>query len=399
MTHSTMTTVWPSHRTKTLTAVIRAAADRPDEADRRGRSGRDPLSRRVAALSLLASKLFVQLLDIAGADVAEERTHRATMREPQLVATASSRSLRQAIHELHATTRLAERARPATLTRGSRASCGSRREAPKGRHRARRDRVEASRGTFRAVVVKNSPALGGDQRPRRARHGLQVLAVWLYQLCALHAGRARVSRGLGSGRPARAPWRQRAPSLQPLAEHFKRYVLEPACAEINQLTGDRRRLGADQARAQGHGRAPLDLAQGRRRDRRGRRRACPPPGGPQGTAQRAGRADRRGARRLEPRDRGQAGRAAPTLPGGRAARSARRPTPRQIGLEEAIAAAGVRLTAAQLMLGAEAARAEGGAQFDVQAVYADWLRAAAQRKDPLRNPAGHWIDFCKRRVQ
>ena len=34
-----------------------------------------------------------------------------------------------------------------------------------------------------------------------------------------------------------------------------------------------------------------------------------------------------------------------------------------------------------------------------QAAYADWLRAAAQRKDRLRNPAGHWIDFCKRRAQ
>ena len=22
-----------------------------------------------------------------------------------------------------------------------------------------------------------------------------------------------------------------------------------------------------------------------------------------------------------------------------------------------------------------------------------------QRKDPLRNPAGHWIDYCKRRAQ
>ena len=70
--------------------------------------------------------------------------------------------------------------------------------------------------------------------------------------------------------------------------------------------------------------------------------------------------------------------------------------PRQIDLEEAIAAAGVSLTPAQLMLGGEAARAEGAAQFDVQAAYADWLRAAAQRKDPLRNPPGHWIDFCKR---
>ena len=73
--------------------------------------------------------------------------------------------------------------------------------------------------------------------------------------------------------------------------------------------------------------------------------------------------------------------------------------PRQIDLEEAIVSAGVRLTPAQLMLGAEAARAEGAAQFDVQAVYADWLLAAARRQDRLRNPAGHWIDYCKRRAQ
>ena len=62
-------------------------------------------------------------------------------------------------------------------------------------------------------------------------------------------------------------------------------------------------------------------------------------------------------------------------------------------------AAGVRLTPAQLKLGADAAAAEGRAQIDAQAVYADWLRAATQRKDRLHNPAGHWIDYCKRRAQ
>ena len=29
----------------------------------------------------------------------------------------------------------------------------------------------------------------------------------------------------------------------------------------------------------------------------------------------------------------------------------------------------------------------------------DWLLAAARRQDRLRNPAGHWIDYCKRRAQ
>ena len=26
-------------------------------------------------------------------------------------------------------------------------------------------------------------------------------------------------------------------------------------------------------------------------------------------------------------------------------------------------------------------------------------KTTVRRKDPLRNPAGHWIDFCKRRAQ
>ncbi len=33
------------------------------------------------------------------------------------------------------------------------------------------------------------------------------------------------------------------------------------------------------------------------------------------------------------------------------------------------------------------------------APYGAWLGAGAKRKDRLRNPVGHWIDFCKRRAR
>ncbi|MBF0307416.1 MAG: replication initiation protein [Alphaproteobacteria bacterium] len=58
---------------------------------------------------------------------------------------------------------------------------------------------------------------------------------WLYQLCALHAGRRQVTRDwplavlrerLGASAPSMQRW-----------QDFKRYALEPAVAEVNHLTG------------------------------------------------------------------------------------------------------------------------------------------------------------------
>ena len=100
-------------RTKTLTAVIRAAADRPDELIVAGEVAEIRFPEGWQLSSLLASPSCSCSSSTSRARTwPRSATHRATMREPQLVATASSRSLRQAIHELHATTRLADRANP-----------------------------------------------------------------------------------------------------------------------------------------------------------------------------------------------------------------------------------------------------------------------------------------------
>ena len=61
--------------------------------------------RRASSLSLLASKLFVQLLDIAGADVTEDRTFTGR-RWPASTGSkqCSFAEIEDAIYELHATT-------------------------------------------------------------------------------------------------------------------------------------------------------------------------------------------------------------------------------------------------------------------------------------------------------
>ena len=374
----------PKEPTRTL-SVIRAAADRPDEVIVAGEVAEIRFPKG-GSLSLLASKLFVQLLDLAGADVAEERTHRATMRSLNW-SHRELEELEEAIHELHATT-VSLNSETASFSGSVLAEALRPKNAAQGELEWRFSRPFQQ-------VVKNS-------RHWAAISARAVLAMdckyspWLYQLCALHAGRGRVSEDwdladlrerLGASAPTWRRW-----------QDFKRRVLEPACAEINQLTGVGVAWEPIKYGPQGYGRAALDLAQGRNRDRRGRRRACPPPG----RAARNGEAIwSSGSSRSAPPGAARPRPSWPSCATGRRKSHPQRPSadPRQIDLEEAIAVAGVRLTAAQLMLGAEAARAEGAAQFDVQAAYADWLRAAAQRKDRLRNPAGHWIDFCKRRAQ
>ena len=376
---------------KTL-SVIRASADRPDEVIVAGEVAEIRFPKG-GSLSLLASKLFVQLLDIAGADVAEDRDHRTTLESLNW----SHRELveiEEAIHELHGTT--------VTLTVNTR----------NGRRRRsgvvladfdRPDEIEGEGGqgeiewhfsrTFRSVIRNSHHWAAISARAVLAMES--KYAVWLYQLAALHAGRDRVHEDwdladlrerLGANMPSLRRW-----------PDFKRRVLEPACAEINQLTGigvawepikyGRKVMGVRLStwRKSREEIAEADAELARHRAGRKERRSELVE---RIVEQRAAWSREAEAKLAELRDlRAEEPPAAPAA------------DPCQTGLEEAIAAAGVRLTAAQLMLGAEAARAEGGAQIDVQAAYADWLRAAAQRKDRLRNPAGHWIDFCKRRAQ
>ena len=372
--------------TKT-TAVIRAAADRPDEVIVAGEVAEIRFPEG-GGLSLLASKLFVSLLDLAGADVAEDRDHCAPMAGLNW-AKRDLDHIERAIDELHGT-RVA-------LTVNTRN--GKRRRS--GVVLSDVDRPEDNEGeiewrfskTFRYVIANSRHWAAISARAVLAMDS--KYAVWLYQLAALHAGRDRVSEDwdladlrerLGANMPSLRRW-----------QDFKRRVLEPACAEINQLTGVgvaweplKRRRKIVGVRLSTWRKSAAEIAEAAAeldRHRVGRKE------------RREGLVEHLDAEREETRREIQAKLA--DIDARRTESREAKPAadPRQVDIEEAIAVAGVSLTPAQLMLGGEAARAEGTAQFDVQAVYADWLRAAAQRKDRLRNPAGHWIDFCKRRAQ
>ena len=87
--------------------------------------------------------------------------------------------------------------------------------------------------TFRAVVKRSHHWAAISARAVLAMEC--KYSPWLYQICALHAGRERVSHEwdlddlrerLGASSPSLRRW-----------QDFKRRVLEPAVAEINHLTG------------------------------------------------------------------------------------------------------------------------------------------------------------------
>ena len=47
----------------------------------------------------------------------------------------------------------------------------------------------------------------------------------------------------------------------------------------------------------------------------------------------------------------------------------------------------------------DAISAETGVRLDIHAAHADWQRWVTGMKEPIRSPAGHFVDFCKRRAQ
>ena len=373
--------------TRTL-SVIRAAADRDDEVIVAGEVAEIRFPKG-GSLSLLASKLFVQLLDFASVDVAEDRTHRATLASLNW-ANRDLDLIEEAIYELHATA--------VAFTVETRS--GRRRRSGVVLAEAERPEDGARQGEIHWRFSRPFQSVIANSRHWTAISARAVLAMeckyspWLYQLCALHAGRGRVSEDWDLA-DLRERLGARSASLRRWQD-FKRRVLDPACAEINQLTGvgvawepikyGRKVMGV---RLSTWRKSAAEIAEA----------------GAELARHRAGRKERRNemVERIVEERASWSRETEAKLAELNARRADAEAVPagdsRQTDLEEAIAAAGVRLTAAQLMLGAEAARAEGGAQFDVQAVYADWLRAAAQRKDRLQNPAGHWIDFCKRRAQ
>jgi hypothetical protein len=208
--------------------VIAAAAEKGHEVIVAGEVA-DIRFPKGGSLSLRASKLFVQLLERAGADVVQDREHRTTL-ESLNWSHKELESIEDAVDELH----------------GTRVSLSV--ETPRGRRLlsgsilAHVDRpAEGYAGellwefskTFRAVVKRSHHWAAISARAVLAMEC--KYSPWLYQLCALHAGRDRVSHEwelddlrerLGASAPSLRRW---------IA--FRQRVLEPAVAEINHLTG------------------------------------------------------------------------------------------------------------------------------------------------------------------
>lgn len=214
-------------RTSTL-EVIAAAAGKGREVIVAGEVA-DIRFPKGGGLSLLAAKLFVQLLERAGADVVNSHEHRTSL-ESLNWAHRDLQNIEDAVDELH----------------GTRVSLTV--ETSRGRQRlsgpilAHVERpAEGYAGellwefskTFRAVVKRSHHWAAISARAVLAMEC--KYSPWLYQICALRAGRERVSHEwdlddlrerLGASAPSLHRW---------IA--FRQRVLEPAVAEINHLTG------------------------------------------------------------------------------------------------------------------------------------------------------------------
>lgn len=182
------------------------------------------------SLSLLASKLFVQLLDRAGAGVVDDREHRATL-ESLNWSHRDLETIEDTVRELITTTV----ALSVNTPRGRRRLMGgilAHVDRPDGQVYAGELIFEFSK-TFRAVVKRSNHWAAISARAVLAMEC--KYSPWLYHLTSLHAGRDRASHVwklddlrelLGATSPSLCRW-----------QNFKRWVLEPAVAEINHLTG------------------------------------------------------------------------------------------------------------------------------------------------------------------
>ena len=182
------------------------------------------------SLSLLASKLFVQLLDRAGAEVVADREHGTTL-ESLNWSHRDLETIEDTVRELITTTV----ALSVNTPRGRRRLMGgilAHVDRPDGQVYAGKLIFEFSK-TFRAVVKRSNHWAAISARAVLAMEC--KYSPWLYQIAALHAGRERTSQDWKLD-DLRERLGATAPSLR-IWQEFKRSVLEPAVAEINHLTG------------------------------------------------------------------------------------------------------------------------------------------------------------------
>jgi len=212
---------------KTL-RTIHAAQDNPAELIVAGEVA-DIRFARGNGLSLLGSKLFVGLMEQAGAKICDQVEHRAMIRELNWSHRDLSeiedtiRELQRTIVELTVdTSRGKVRKSGPVLTDVERPEDTSQGEIA----------WEFSK-TFRSVVRNSNHWAAVSSRAIFAMES--KYAVWLYQLLALRAGRKQMAHDfelfdlrerIGATAKSMVRW-----------QDFKRRCLEPAVAEINHLTG------------------------------------------------------------------------------------------------------------------------------------------------------------------
>lgn len=182
-------------------------------------------------LSLLASKLFVQLLEKAGSKVCEAAEHKATLQELNW-AHKDGKFIESAIRELQKTiVELTVSTNRGRVQRSGPVLTDVIREVdtPTGEIT-----WEFSK-TFRSVVRNSTHWAAISARAVLLMEG--KYSPWLYQLAALHAGRDQIIKEwpldelreqLGASAPSFRRW-----------IHFRDRVLKPAVAEVNHLTGVR----------------------------------------------------------------------------------------------------------------------------------------------------------------
>ena len=214
-------------RTSTL-EVIAAAAEKGREVVVAGEVAKIRFPKG-GSLSLIAAKLFVQLLERAAADVVNDREHRTRL-ESLNWAHRDLEGIKDAVRELMTT----EISLTVETPRGWRELLGmilAHVDRPAERYAG--ELVWEFSKTFRAVVKRSHHWAAISARAVLAMEC--KYSPWLYQLCALHAGRERVAHEwdledlrerLGASSPSLHRW-----------QDFKRRVLEPAVAEVNHLTG------------------------------------------------------------------------------------------------------------------------------------------------------------------
>jgi len=184
---------------------------------------------KTGGMSLLSSKLLVQILDLAGPSICEPKQHRVQISELNW----SHRDLATIEDSVIELQRTLVRLRVETGKGIKRKSGQILTDVSRDEDAASGELVWKFSDTFRQVV-------------RHSRHWAAIslsavlafeckYSVWLYQLAALHAPRRQVTKDWSLDE-LRERLGAKAPSLKRWPD-FRNRVLEPAVAEVNHLTG------------------------------------------------------------------------------------------------------------------------------------------------------------------